>query len=424
MPQDVGWTLREAIKRTVDPDLLKQCVSAEREWRKAGAPNRFVRSFGLDHDDQSDEASLNRRLQSLRNARLSAANAVVEAFRAHLISGQLVAHGRRGSPLAEIVPIPALAWKVLKFKDFKRSVVAEQLPNETAIYAVRIIPALYADDIVNRLDKEPLVKVFDLLVFNDPQVSSLRKKAIARGGEPRTVGFQSRLYHAYWYVDHGNESGDDPTGFLLDGGDHGPSLRAEDALRDRFRRIVRLLINGEIVAEGALYGQGAVTEISRAMWLRKTAVLDLYQGDFYDRYPDPGGDGEARVSPLYLSLMLRRPKAEVPEKLHVKPTEHDLVPQSSLSSASSATHAAELKAARKVQSRVQARRECSEWLQAEMRKSPGKRPFPKPYWREQAAGRWVSLLSYRAFDDAWDEAIAKTGAIAWAAAGAPKRSSQ
>jgi hypothetical protein len=424
MPQHVGWTLREAIRRTVDPDLLKQCVSAEREWRKASAPRRFVRSFGLVHDDQSDEAAPHRRLQNLRNAQLSAAEAVNEAFRPYLISGQLVAHGRRGSPLAEIVPIPPSTWKVLKIKDIKRSIVAEPVPNKTAIYAVRIIPALHADDIVDRLDNVPLVRAFDLFVFNDPHVSSLRKKAVARGGEPRTVGFQSRLYHAYWYVDHGTVSSDDPTGFLLDGDYRSASRFAEQAMQDRFRRIVKLLIDGAIIAEGALFGQGALTEVSRAMWLRKTAVLDLYQGDFYDRYPDPGGDGEDRVHPLYLGLMLRRPKAEPPEKLHVKPIEHDLVPQTSSGPASSARHPVESKAARKVELRAQARRECSEWLAAEMRKSPGKRPFPKPHWREQAATRWGALLSYRAFDDAWDEAIAKTGAFTWAAAGAPKRSPQ
>jgi hypothetical protein len=337
-----------------------------------------------------------------------------------------VSQGRRGSPLAEIASIPASAWKVLRFKDFQRSIVAEPPPNKAAVYEVRIAPALHADDVVLRLDGEPLVRAFDLFVFNDPQVSGLRKRAIARGGEPRTVGFQSRLYHAYWYVNHGTEKGDDPTGFLLDGDYRLVSRLAEGAVQDRFRRIIKLLIDGAIVAEGALSGQGATTEISRAMWLRKTAVLDLYQGDFYDRYPDPGGDGEDRVLPLYLGLMLRRPVAEAREKLHVKPTAYGQVPSTTILHVDDAASppAVKSKAVEAVKTRQQAWRECSEWLEEEMRKSPGHKPFPKPHWRAEAAARWRTLLSHRAFDDAWDEAVKKSGATAWAAAGAPRRSKQ
>ncbi|HEV2630827.1 MAG TPA: hypothetical protein VGV41_19560 [Pseudolabrys sp.] len=410
MAEVAGWTLREAVRRTVDPDLLKQCVSAERDWRRAGARHLDLA------DDAETRDRQNEQLQLLRDAQLNAAKSVGEALRAHLISGQLAARGRRGGPLAEIVSVPASAWKLLTFTDFRRSVATEPAPDKTAIYDVRIVPALWADDALLRLTDQPLLRAFDLFVFNDPQVASLRKTAIARGGKPRTVGFQSRLYHAYWYVDHGTERDTDPAGFLLDGEPR--SRVAEDALRDRFRRIIKPLIDGEIVAEAALSGQGALVEISPAMWLRKTAVLDLYQGDFYDRYPDPSGDGEERVAPLYLSLMLRRPKTGSAEKLHVKPIDHvDVRPATTAST--SKTHG---KGIRWAEDQHRIEHECYTWLADMMRKSPNRRTATNGELLAAARAKWP--ISERSFSAVRKRAIAETGAHAWRVAGATPKSPQ
>lgn len=420
MGQDAGWTLREAIRRTVDTDLLRHCISAERDWRRAGAPTRIVRSFGLDRDAEAgDQGQKNRQARVLRNTQLSAAHSVAEAFRAHLISGQLVARGRRGSPLAEIVFIPASAWKLLTFKNFRRSVVTEPAPNKTAIYDVRIVPALWADNIVYQLDNEPLLRAFDSFVFNDPQVARLRKLAVEGGGEPSTIGFQSRLYQAYWKVDHGIQPIDDPFGFFMDVDDRPFCRSTEVVLRDRFRRIVQLLIDGVIVAEGALNGQGAIVTISRAMWLRKGAVLDLYKGDFYHRYPDPGGDGEKRVPPLYLSLMLRRPRAESTEKLHVKPTEHD----NARSSTATFVMETSRKGALGAVARERAQLSCREWLAGLMRESPKKRTHTNDQLWTIAQKNWPGI-SERSFATARKLAMADTGAHLWGVAGATQKSPQ
>jgi hypothetical protein len=193
---------------------------------------------------------------------------------------------------------------------------------------------------------------------------------------------------------------------------------AEDALRDRFRRIIKPLIDGEIVAEAAVYGQGALIEISRAMWLRKTAVLDLYQGDFYVRYPDPGGDGEERVAPLYLSLMLRRPKTDSAEKLHVRPIDDvDVRPATTAS-----TSEVRGKGIRWAEDQQRIEDECYTWLADIMRKSPNRRSATNGELLSAAQTKWP--ISERSFSAARKRAIAETGAHAWRVAGATPKSPQ
>ena len=414
---DVGWTLREAIRRAVDPDLLKRCVSAEREWRRVGAPTRSVRHVGLTNDLCATGTNRgHREMHAFRSAQPSAADAVGEALRGHLVSGQLVARGRRGSPLAESVSIPASAWKTLKFGNFTRSIAAEPPPAKTSIYDLRVVPALYADDVVARLDDKPLVQVFDRFVFNDPQVESLRKRAIARGGNPRNVGFQSRLYHAYWYIDHGTAPDDDSIGFLLDRDDLPLARLADEALRDRFRRIIQVLQDGALVAEGALNGQGATVEISRAMWMRPGAVLDLVKGDYFDRYPDSGNDPEDRVAPLYLSLILRRPKPALRDMLHVKPIGHVVLRPATTGLSPSPGG----KGIRGAADRQRIEGECREWLENLMRESPDQRTATNDQLFATARKRWG--ISERSFSTARRLAIADAGAHAWGVAGATPKS--
>lgn len=412
-----GWTLREAIRRTVDPDLLKECVSTERKWREAGAPARFVRHGGVTDGLNAFNTPIDQRgKQALRNAQLNAAFAVTEILRNYLLSGELVASGRRGGPLDDHLPIPGSAWKILKFKSFKRSIAAEPGPANTHIYDLRIVPALYRNDVLDQLDDEPLVQAFNRFVFNDPQVASLRKRAIAHGTKPRTVGFQERLYHAYWYVDHGSVSDNDPIGYLLDGDDAPVARAADRALQDRFRRIVQLLQNGALVAEGAPNGQGAPVKISRAMWLRHGAVLDLYKGDFYDRYPDLGRDGEDRIEPLYLSLMLRRPNSPPIKMLHVKPIQHEVVPASATVLSASGRG----KGVRGAAGQQRIEDECREWLVGLMKESPSKRTATNDQLLAAAREKWG--ISERSFAMARKLAITETGANAWRVAGASPKS--
>lgn len=417
MRSSAGWTLREAIRRTVDPDLLRECVSTERNWREAGAPTRFVRHAGVnDGLDAIDTLRDESGKKALRNAQSTTAHAVAAALRSYLLSGQLVASGRRGSPLSDHLPIPASAWKILKFKSFKRSTAAEPAPAKIQVYDVRIVPALHRHDVVDQLDDEPLVQAFNRFVFNDPQVASLRKRAIAHGGKPRTVGFQSLLYQAYWYVDHGIISDDDPVGYLLDG-DDAPLARAADrALQDRFCRIVKLLQSGALVAEGAPRGQGTPIAIPRAMWLRQGAVLDLYKGDYYDRFPDPGDGGEDQTAPLYLSLMLRRPGSTPSEMLHVKPIQRAGVP----ASATGFSDSGRGKGIRGAASQQQKEDACGEWLIGLMKESPSRRTATNDELLATAREKWA--ISERSFAAARKRAIAETGAVAWRVAGASPKS--
>src|SRR5215467_3637421 len=46
------WKLAEAVRRTVDHDVLAECIAAQRSWRQAGAPRRFsTRSTYVEGND-------------------------------------------------------------------------------------------------------------------------------------------------------------------------------------------------------------------------------------------------------------------------------------------------------------------------------------------------------------------------------------
>jgi hypothetical protein len=109
---------------------------------------------------------------------------------------------------------------------------------------------------------------------------------------------------------------------------------------------------------------------------------------------------------------------------HVKPIAHDDL----LSNAMVTKQGADTgrpnpsKAVQAVLSKEESKRDCRRWLEQAMRQSPNRRPYPKGHWRQEARTRWG--ISWRVFDEVWDDAIASTRAFAWAAAGAPKKSTR
>jgi hypothetical protein len=187
--QFTGWGLREAVRRTVDPDTLAKCIDTERAWRVARA------SGGSAHNVEPDGAAL--KSTGAGDTRRSAAQNLEGELKNHLKEARLVAWGRRGSPTAEPTPIPSPSWTSLHFEDFRQSAVSEMTEASTLIVDVRIYPVLEAPDAIEHLDGKTLVETFRKFVFGDPQVIRLRKRAFAAGGQPLDLQTHRTKVHTH-----------------------------------------------------------------------------------------------------------------------------------------------------------------------------------------------------------------------------------
>jgi hypothetical protein len=152
---------------------------------------------------------------------------------------------------------------------------------------------------------------------------------------------------------------------------------------------VQKLITGARPREG-----GEITKMEQPIWSTETlqprfTVCQLYLPDPYaDRIAGPG------YSYIFVSK---------------KSLDQALSPTASI---------------RRVATTSKAEIKCQKWLEAEMLRSPLKRPQPRvEFWRE-AISKFGDRLSRRGFDRAWNTAAGVTGAQAWLAAGRPKKSPQ
>src|SRR5262249_30099559 len=178
----IAWGLREAIRRTVDPDILANWFDAERKWRTL-----------------SSSRSAKRGPNQIKGHRECAIQAVENEFRRYLLGGRLVAWGRSASLSAELRSIPSSAWTELHFESFRQSIVTEATAARAQIFDVRIYPVVEAPDAVEYLHGKTMVEAFEQFVFGDPQRSRLRKRALAAGGHPLDL----EPHEPMWRVDHG-----------------------------------------------------------------------------------------------------------------------------------------------------------------------------------------------------------------------------
>lgn len=283
-----GWPLREAVRRTVDRDLLLACIETRRGTIAAQQSTLVQDSADLE-------------------------------FRQHLRSGHLVAFGRKGSPTAELKPIPAAICSTLKFKDLKRSIALDE--TATSIFDVRIFSVLDAPDAVNHLDAVPIVEACRRFVFEDPQLTTLRKRAVAIGGQPQSFGYHWEPYGMVWPTNFGDISAwhfgpgylrrfDEPEKFMR-------TRAADYILGERFARLIGYLRRGELIAEGVTKN-GFTSDVPKSIWHRERTHLDLRNGDILELLARANDHTEALSRPLYLALTLR--KASSASVLHVKPT--------------------------------------------------------------------------------------------------------
>lgn len=126
MPSDsdrpVGWTIWEALRRTVDPDLMTEVVATQRTWREAGRPTDFTTGGK----------------QRVGDTRQAAVQKVCQHLQDHLKAGRLIGWGRPQSPHADAERIPSAAWNAIVFDELNRSIAAEMASAKTAIYDIRV----------------------------------------------------------------------------------------------------------------------------------------------------------------------------------------------------------------------------------------------------------------------------------------------
>jgi len=320
-----------------------------------------------------------------------------------LIRGQLVAYGRRASPLSEPADIPQTAWKTLRLANWRKSAVRELDADQTQVFDVRIFPVLDAPTVARYLDGKTLVEVLEHYVLKDPKVDCLRQHAIAEGGKPDSFGWG--LGQKIWPLSYGDDSPlPDPIGALIMNPDADCAcVRAADwAMGKRFRRLMHLLAIGAIDAIGIPSNGGTPTLIPRSMWIRERGELDLANGDLGEFVDE--GDVRLTFKPLFSGLILRAPALE-------NNTTESVAPRREKPSKSSI----------RVKSNIDAERECATWLSGEMARSPDFRPKPKRFWSEEAQRRWPVKISGMRFKMIWSECIRATGANVWSHAGAPRR---
>jgi hypothetical protein len=410
-----GWTLRQAVRRTVDPKVLAECRQAVGAWREAGAPTRFVwHNPDVEGADAERGNARTRQRRGLMNAQKAAAHGVSEALKKHLREGRLTGWGRRGSPTEQLKPIPATAWDALRLKNFSKSIAVEATASRTPLFDVRIFPVVEDPNAIEHLTDIPLIQAFRDFVFGDPQHDIMVERAKVMKGDPRQLGFQRRYLHAIWPVDYGRHSAwRSPIGFL----NFKPQSRLADlVLGRRFMRLIGHLASGAIQVEGVPRSGSGTVEVPRSLWVRELTHIDLVNGDILDYQPNGEGDGFS--TPVFMGLMLRRPRG-AESVSHVKPTSHHQLPPDT-----TYKHARGRKSLDKAEGSQAAERACVEWLAAIMSGSPTERTRSgNDLWRE-ARQKWPRILSERAFDRAKAAAISNTGATAWGAAGAPKKSPQ
>ena len=403
--QFTGWRIADAMRRCADPGLLSAWFADHRARRAAGSPRRFL--FHSRYLDGYEAVRHNQSEGALRkiSVRSDQSYARLKSSLAEcLLAGRIVAWGRRETPTASPIAIPASAWKHLHISDVRKSIVREQTPARTKIFDLRIFPIVESPDAINQLEDKTFVEAFQMSVVDDPELKALRKRAIAVGGTPASFGNEWRPYRAVWPVVLGHG----PDIELAGESDEPTKVKAANRIqRERFARLISYLCVGCLAAEGVPAAGRMTVAIPPSIWQCDGVCIDLENGDLLEvdlRAED--------LRPLFTGLILRKG-----EPIH-RISELDLVeprPAGDQNTQKGITN---------VVTKTTSRDACRKWLIDLMRVSPTVRPKSKAVYWGEAQPKWPNSLSQRAFNGAWDEAVAVAGAVAWSAGGRPKKQLQ
>ena len=185
-----------------------------------------------------------------------------------------------------------------------------------------------------------------------------------------------------------------------------------DAVNLRASTLAGMLQRQEVIARGHTV-DGHLVQIAHSIWSHDDYYIHPSMGDVYEAAP-------TGMTRKWTGVILAAPNAASSTTLlHVKPLSSDGVLPATIEQQSAPRRS---KAVARVETMATSRRECFLWLTGTVQASPHERSESIESLWTMAKQKWPGTLSHRAFLDARKEAIRRSGASAWAAAGAPKKS--
>jgi hypothetical protein len=168
---------------------------------------------------------------------------------------------------------------------------------------------------------------------------------------------------------------------------------AATVLAARMQYLRQLLTEGQLIGKGTYCQTGLTAEIGPLQWGRQSVRIDVCNSDLVEII-------DHKRVPKWTGISL-----EVVNMTAIR-------------------GGARKKARARVETNIAALHECTQWLAGAMNTSPGERQGAKKIWWRRAQIKWPKTLSRRGFDRAWADAVSQTKASAWAAAGAPRKSTR
>jgi hypothetical protein len=194
---------------------------------------------------------------------------------------------------------------------------------------------------------------------------------------------------------------------------HPPEIEAYyEAVKLRASTLIEMLQGREVLALGHT-ADGHLMPIAHSIWSHEYYYIHPPTGDIYE--------AAETMTKKWTGAILVSPSAvSSAGLLHVKPPTFDVLPSVTTELQRAPNQAS--KAMVRMETSSASYKACVAWLREIMLASPKVRTESRDELLKEAKRKWPGTLSSRAFLDARNEAIRATGAIAWAAAGAPKKS--
>ena len=137
-----GLKIEDAIRRYADPDLSRECDIDRRKWLADGGRTNFkirnIRRHGAHWDGHNRRE---RAAKLIHDKYRNSLHRLRQSVQDLLSTGELIACGRRESPVAPVTAIPPSAWQHLGVWSYSKSVLVEKTRAKTKIFDVRIFHA-------------------------------------------------------------------------------------------------------------------------------------------------------------------------------------------------------------------------------------------------------------------------------------------
>lgn len=207
------------------------------------------------------------------------------------------------------------------------------------------------------------------------------------------------------------------------GGDPDPLevVIAAEALIHRYCTLVSMLSRGDVEGWGVSATDGHLVLIPRSIWSHEDFYFMASKGDVLQENAQSTGRHD-RLTQRWLAVVLQKPEPSTRrfrEMFHGKPMANDELRSLTMELPQISNPVS--KAIARVETKVTSLKACEAWLIEIIGKSPNERLFGRDDLWAQAQKKWPDTLSRRQFLAAREAAIRQTGAVAWAASGAPKK---